>query len=105
MKMEAARELGIGCGLTTDAEHVNNAIRSFMMFLPYDKIPEEEAELIEDAKAHGVIFCDICGNAKMPDTDYCWGCTTNEKLAELARKREEKEKDEQARTDNPGTDN
>jgi len=77
MTFDQAKELGEVCGLTEPAEWVNNALRHLAQLLPYSEVPAAEAKLIETARAAGVQFSEVCGDAilagESPD-DYCYIC-------------------------------
>lgn len=77
MKLSIAREIGKECGLESDAECVNNILIHAMNMFEYSKIEEEEAELITDARNHGVRFSHVCGDAVLNgdrDEDLCYMC-------------------------------
>jgi len=74
MKLKEAIEIGRNCGLETPVESVNNILIHDTMLFPYDRIPEEEAELIKEAKEQGIQFCH-CGLAKFEtDGEDCYMC-------------------------------
>ena len=72
MKLEAAREFGKECGMQEDAEFVNNIMLHSINLFGYGDIDKELKELIDDAKQHGIKFCEMCGAAMI--NDKCYMC-------------------------------
>lgn len=83
MKLKQAREIGHECGLETDAECVNNILIHGGNLFVYADIPKEEGELITDAKAHGIRFSEVCGDAIEPGASEDAACSICQKLAAL----------------------
>lgn len=74
MKLKEAIEIGQSCGLETPEESVNNILVHSTMIYPYDRVREEEDELIKEAKEAGIQFCH-CRLAKFADDgDDCYMC-------------------------------
>lgn len=74
MKLQAAVELGNGCGLKTKAECVNNVLMEAMKLFKYDEIKKELKELLDQAKQEGVVFCPKCSFAMLNgDCPMCHG--------------------------------
>ena len=83
MRLEKAREIGYECGLGTDAEAVNNIVIHAGNLFVYADIDRELAELNADAKAAGLRFSAICGDALQPDDPQHKPCRACQKLAAL----------------------
>ena len=54
MNFEEAKRIGIGCGLETPEEWIRNIFAHSTMLFIWTEMNKELAELIEDAKKHGV---------------------------------------------------
>ncbi len=85
MTLKEAGVLGRECGLETDAECVNNIILHASMLFRWDRIGEEIDELIADAKANGVRFSKVCGDAILNgdnEDEPCYICKKLVKASE-----------------------
>jgi len=84
MTFEKAKELGVACGLSEPCEWVNNVIVHATQLFPWAKVDAELRELIEDAKAHGVKFCE-CGHADVCESEACYMCKQVRKVLEHSK--------------------
>ena len=77
MKLSEALEIADICGLETKAEAVNNIIIHSVNLFMYEEINKEIGELVDDAKATGVKFSNVCGHAILDEADsneLCYMC-------------------------------